>query len=111
MVASSHIFIQHIKDVLIAEIFQLNDTNFSSNELENDGKYLNKQKNLFLIACCFFLGNKVDVSTKKSFLACIKSLRVLAKFLGFVEGLPYRLDSIPSEIVVTTQVNIRQQVN
>lgn len=38
LIASTHIFIQHIKDVFVAEILQLNDTNFSSNEFENDRK-------------------------------------------------------------------------
>lgn len=37
-IASTHIFIQHIKDVFIAEILQLNDTNFGSNELECESK-------------------------------------------------------------------------
>lgn len=57
-----------------------------------------------------FKGNTVDVSTQKSFLTCVKSLRILAKFLGFLDGLPYRLDSVPSEIVLTAQINVREKV-
>lgn len=36
LVAANHIFIQHLKDVFIAEIIQLNETNFSPNELEGE---------------------------------------------------------------------------
>lgn len=91
LIASTHTFIQHIKDVFIAEILQLNDTNFNtSNELLQEN-------------------NTADLSTQKSFLRCLKSLRILAKFLGFLDGLPYRYDIAPSEIVITAQIKIRKQ--
>lgn len=84
LVASSHIFIQNVKDVLISDIIQLNDTSFTSDS-----------------------NSEIDEATRRSFCYCLKCLRVLAKFLGFLEALPYRIDSAPSEAIVGSLAKIR----
>lgn len=54
----------------------------------------------------------VDVPTKKTFVTCTKYLKVLAKFLGFVETLPYKSDATNySENLLQTHISIRQQVS
>ncbi|CAH1977785.1 unnamed protein product [Acanthoscelides obtectus] len=51
----------------------------------------------------------VDAPTKKSYLECVKRLRILAKFLGFIQALPYKSDIAYNETLLATQVKIRQQ--
>lgn len=46
LVSSSHVFVENVKDVFIAEILQLNDTNFSPNEIDGDGSQIENQQNL-----------------------------------------------------------------
>ncbi|KAJ8939318.1 hypothetical protein NQ314_011176 [Rhamnusium bicolor] len=89
--AANYVFNKHLCDTLIAEIVELNDTKFSCTDLgEAHGV--------------------VDASTRKAYLACLKSLRVLAKFLGFVESLPYKSDSLNySGNLLTSHLNVRQQ--
>lgn len=36
-VASSHVFMRHVSDLFISEIVDLNDTKFSSTDLEGEG--------------------------------------------------------------------------
>ncbi|KAJ8916530.1 hypothetical protein NQ315_000172 [Exocentrus adspersus] len=88
--AASYAFNRHLCDALIADILELNDTKFICTDLEE-------------------IDGSVDASTRKAYLACLKSLRVLAKFLGYVEALPYKSTSSLSNKVVAFQINSRKQ--
>ncbi|RZC35070.1 codanin-1, partial [Asbolus verrucosus] len=91
LVGANHCFNRHLADALIEEIVELNDTNFNINELDDKE-------------------NDVDAATKKSYYSCVKSLRLLAKFLGFIETLPYKTDcNSYSEHLLATHLKIRQQ--
>ncbi|KAJ8982233.1 hypothetical protein NQ317_013535 [Molorchus minor] len=90
MVAANHSFNKHLCDTLTADIVELNSTNFACTELNTDGE--------------------VDSSARKSYVACVKSLRVLAKFLGFVESLPYKSEQpLYSENLLNAHLLVRQQ--
>ncbi|KAF2904562.1 hypothetical protein ILUMI_01609 [Ignelater luminosus] len=91
LVAANHIFNRHLNDALISEIIDLNNTKFSSDFDDN--------------------GGSVDSSTQNAYTLCIKSLRILAKFLGFLESLPYKSDNIQlSQNVVSCQIRIRNEI-
>ncbi|VEN48881.1 unnamed protein product [Callosobruchus maculatus] len=91
VVGANHIFNKHLSDVLTSEIVELNDTKFMSTGIEHPDDA------------------DVDAQTKKSYLKCVKHLRLLAKFLGFIESIPYKSDVAYNETLLTTQVKIRQQ--
>ncbi|XP_018572391.1 codanin-1 [Anoplophora glabripennis] len=92
VIAANYLFNKHLCDALIAEIVDLNDTKFSCTDLEE-------------------IDGSVDSTTRKSYMACLKSLRILAKFLGFVESLPYKTDcSSFSEKVLNFQISLRKEV-
>ncbi|XP_044260960.1 codanin-1 [Tribolium madens] len=91
VVGANFVFNRHLADALIEEIIELNESYFSNNEEEGE--------------------NSVDLVTKKSYYSCIKSLRILAKFLGFVESLPYKSQCGGySEQLMTTHLKIRKQI-
>lgn len=92
VIAANYPFNKHLCDTLIAEIVELNDTKFSCTDLDETN-------------------GSVDPITRKSYAACLKSLRVLAKFLGFIESLPYKSDcSSFSEKVLNFQIGLRKEV-
>nr|CAH7739000.1 unnamed protein product [Callosobruchus chinensis] len=90
VVAANHIFNKHLSDMFITEIVETNDTKFMTTGIEQQDEV-------------------VDEQTKKSYLTCVKHLRLLAKFLGFLESLPYKSDLAYNETLLTAQVKIRQQ--
>lgn len=54
--------------------------------------------------------NSVDEETKQDFLTCLSAMKLLSKFLGFVNFLPY-YSSIPySEKIILEHCSIRNQV-
>lgn len=68
-------------------------------------------KNMLLFVLLCFAGTIVDAATQNSFSLCLKTLRILAKFLGFIESLPYKTETAPNESVLSTQISIRQAVS
>nr|CAI5832677.1 unnamed protein product [Callosobruchus analis] len=92
VVGANHIFNKHLSDMFISEIVEMNDTKFMTTGIEQPD------------------GADVDAQTKKSYLTCVKHLRLLAKFLGFLESLPYKSGMAYNETLLATQVKIRQQV-
>lgn len=93
IVVSSNVkFSRHLCDIFITEILELNGTSFVKLE-ESSHDFA------------------VDQETKTSYVKCVKSLRVLSKFLGFIETYPYKTDvnSIPDN-VMETQKKIREQI-
>ncbi|XP_018323573.1 codanin-1 [Agrilus planipennis] len=96
IVASNYTFYSHLKDQFISDIIELNDFKFDDYEIANDKTetYSNS-------------------SAKKSFIVCLKSLRILAKFLGFLQSFPYKNDApgniLPAK-VLKCQIEIRSQI-
>ncbi|CAH1977790.1 unnamed protein product [Acanthoscelides obtectus] len=90
VVAANHVFDKHLSDMFISEIVELNETKFMCTGIEQSDA-------------------DVDAPTKKSYLECVKRLRILAKFLGFIQALPYKSDIAYNETLLATQVKIRQQ--
>ncbi|CAH0548798.1 unnamed protein product [Brassicogethes aeneus] len=84
-----HTFNKHLGDSLITEILELNSSKFDGIDPDQD----------------------IDCTTKKSYLACLKSLRTLAKFLGFLESLPYNAEvqHFP-ENILNLQIKVRSDV-
>ncbi|XP_030754792.1 codanin-1 [Sitophilus oryzae] len=92
VVSASHCFNKHLSDILASDIIELNETKFWVADL-------NKIKD-------------VDSKTRKQYISCIKNLRLLAKFLGFIESLPYKSDSmLLSKNAFEVQLKIRSQCN
>ncbi|KAJ8956313.1 hypothetical protein NQ318_015050 [Aromia moschata] len=90
IVAGSYAFNRHLCDALITEIVELNSAGFCCTNLDDS--------------------DDVDPSIQKEYVACLRSLRVLAKFLGFVEALPYKSEgSSYAEGLLNAHVNIRKQ--
>ncbi|XP_050501574.1 codanin-1 isoform X2 [Diabrotica virgifera virgifera] len=89
VVAANHSFNIHLQDTFVSEIVELNKKKFVGLE-ESD--------------------SDVDASTRKSYDMNMRQLRVLAKFLGFVESMPYKSDvnSYP-ENLFTSLVTIREK--
>ena len=53
---------------------------------------------------------KVDERTKQNFIACLTSLRLLSKFLGYLTALPYKSESAMMDDVINSQVALRSSV-
>ena len=53
----------------------------------------------------------VDERTKQNFITCLSSLRLLAKFVGFLVSLPYRSTTSVLEDVINSQVALRRRVS
>ncbi|CAG9831361.1 unnamed protein product [Diabrotica balteata] len=89
VVAANHSFNVHLQDTFVSEIVELNKKNFDGLEESDDD---------------------VDASTRKSYDMNIRQLRVLAKFLGFIESMPYKseVNSYP-ENLSTSLVTIREK--
>ncbi|GLV38328.1 discs lost [Carabus blaptoides fortunei] len=88
---NSNTFHTHLKDCLVVEILQLDDSEFWPSEIEDTE-------------------TAVDLETRKKFITCLKSLRLLSKFLAFLESLPYRTQSAvaPPKLIMITQLELRQ---
>ncbi|XP_008194510.1 codanin-1 isoform X2 [Tribolium castaneum] len=90
VVGANFAFNRHLADAFVEEIVELNESYFGNAEEDE---------------------NSVDLVTKKSYFSCVKSLRILAKFLGFVESLPYKSEcGNYSEQLLTTHLKIRKQI-
>ncbi|XP_077285100.1 codanin-1 like protein dlt [Arctopsyche grandis] len=70
--SSNSNFREHLIDSIVEEIYKLDESGFLPSENEDSAA-------------------SVDKEAKAQYVICIKSLRVLAKFLGFLMSLPYRL--------------------
>lgn len=53
----------------------------------------------------------MDEQTQRTFITCVLSLRLLAKMLGLLVSLPYRLESGASKEIITSQIEIRSSVS
>ncbi|XP_029042321.1 codanin-1 isoform X1 [Osmia bicornis bicornis] len=89
--AFNPIFYVHLENCLVHEIMELNDTQFSSSEIEDSD-------------------TMVDEQTQENFITCLSSLQLLAKILGLVVSLPYRSESNNFKELVATQVEVRSKV-
>lgn len=58
-----------------------------------------------------FLGTSFDKQTQDRYLHLVSILRLLAKFLGFVEFMPYRYDKPHTDRVVNLHCSVRQNVS
>ncbi|KAK2584047.1 hypothetical protein KPH14_006497 [Odynerus spinipes] len=89
--AFNPIFYAHLENCLVYEIMELNKTQFIGSEIEDSETI-------------------VDEQTQNNFVTCLSSLRLLAKMLGLLVSLPYRLESGVSKEIITAQVEIRSSV-
>ncbi|KAK5638061.1 hypothetical protein RI129_012356 [Pyrocoelia pectoralis] len=91
LIAASPSFSKHFVDVIAAEIVEVN--NFPVDFLDTDEF------------------DTFGDSVRLKFVTKVKTLRILAKFLGFFETLPYRSNctQLP-EIVVSDQLEIRNKI-
>ncbi|CAE1173704.1 CDAN1 [Acanthosepion pharaonis] len=79
--ANNHVFNQHISDLLKAKILELDKYQFVSLQSVNEDN-----------------GN-ASSDIKREFKSCLLTLRLLAKFLGFLTFLPYQsINSLPEEV-------------
>ncbi|KAK7084373.1 Codanin-1 C-terminus [Halocaridina rubra] len=91
IVTASHgIFNEHLKDVLIAHILLLNEQEYIVSEQERDS-----------------LNNLVHAEARR----VVLNLRLLAKFLGYLEFLPYYSSVHLPENVLATHIEIRSKVS
>lgn len=58
----------------------------------------------------FVVDGAVDAATRNSFYQVVKSSRLLSKFLGFIESLPYKSSSIYSDHLINCHVKLRRQI-
>lgn len=182
-VAASNVFNTHLKDALIVEIMELNETNFETSDLEeadvNDVKSVNNINSVNNISSVNNMKNvndinnvsninnvnisnvnisnvninnvninnvsinnvninnvnninsidyvnsidsitsieninsvesinRVDNTTRQNYLKCIKSLRILAKFLGYIETIPYKYETVPPDKVLAAEIATRK---
>ncbi|KAI4480255.1 hypothetical protein M0804_010253 [Polistes exclamans] len=89
--AFNPIFYTHLENCLVHEIIELNKTQFTSSEIEDSETI-------------------VDEQTKHTFITCLTSLRLLAKMLGLLISLPYKLESCTNKEIITAQIEIRNSV-
>ncbi|XP_043668252.1 codanin-1 [Vespula pensylvanica] len=89
--AFNPIFYTHLENCLVHEITELNKTQFIGSEIEDSETI-------------------VDEQTQRTFITCVLSLRLLAKMLGLLVSLPYRLESGASKEIITSQIEIRSSV-
>ncbi|XP_044763026.1 codanin-1 isoform X2 [Coccinella septempunctata] len=90
--SNNPIFLRHLCNVFISEIVELNGTTFDILDTGSDE-------------------SETEFDTKKAFVSCLKSLKTLAKFLGYIESMPYKNDNTYSLELMTFQIKIRNQVN
>ncbi|KAK4877815.1 hypothetical protein RN001_010321 [Aquatica leii] len=86
LIADSYVFNKHLIDALAIEIIHLNDFPVNAEEFN------------------------ADECIKRIYLDRLKSLRVLAKFYGFLEALPYKSECNLSQEVVDCQLQIRSKI-
>ncbi|XP_076255015.1 codanin-1 like protein dlt [Rhynchophorus ferrugineus] len=92
VVASNHSFNKHLCDNLISEIIEINNATFWETDLE-------KEKD-------------VDINTRKQYVSYIKNLRILAKFLGYIESMPYKSVALNlSAQVMDIQIKVRSRIS
>ncbi|XP_033222064.1 codanin-1 isoform X2 [Belonocnema kinseyi] len=88
--AFNPMFYAHLEDCLIHEIMDLNEAQFTGSDIEDSE-------------------TMVDERTKQNFITCLSSLRILAKFTGFLVSLPYRSTTSALEEVINAQVALRKR--
>ncbi|XP_058792806.1 codanin-1 [Phymastichus coffea] len=83
-------FLKHLEDTFVHEIMELNNTQFAASDIEESE-------------------TEVDERTKQSFGICLSSLRLLAKFLGYLTSLSYiPKTSVPKKLM-TSQIALRSK--
>ncbi|XP_065345824.1 codanin-1 isoform X1 [Cloeon dipterum] len=93
VIASNCSFNSHLQDAFVCRLHALNNSKF---------KYVELQSNVF----------SAEDETKAKFLACVLSAQLVAKFLGFLQFLPYRsMFKKLSEYILLEQLTIREKVN
>jgi len=92
--AASHLFNQHLMDLLIVTITEINDKEFPLSDIEGEN-----EKDLSI----------QNQETKQEFSSCLMKVRILAKFLGFLLFQPYYGIETTSQVVVTETLKIRNR--
>ncbi|CAG5103097.1 Similar to Cdan1: Codanin-1 (Mus musculus) [Cotesia congregata] len=78
-----------LQNCFVQEIIELNETQFACSDIDTKE-------------------NSVDESTKQNYIICLSSLRVMAKFLGFIISLPFRSEVKTLESI-NTQIALRSR--
>ncbi|KAL1502555.1 hypothetical protein ABEB36_007680 [Hypothenemus hampei] len=89
-VSANYIFCRHLCDCLISSIIELNNTQISGDDLHERE-------------------NTVDLNARKLYTNCVRNLRLLAKFLGFIESLPYKTNN--NDKLIDIQMEMRQEIH
>ncbi|XP_046383460.1 codanin-1 [Ischnura elegans] len=87
---ANHMFNEHLKDGLVSDILNLNDSQFMASELEDQ--------------------DKVDDDTRCEYIKCVLNMQLLAKFLGFLVFLPYQSESRLPENIMLSYCTLRNKV-
>lgn len=108
VIASNYSFNRHLCDCFIFDIIDLNEMKFSGTDLEEEGR---SGLEVAFWVNYVFIGEELDPNTLKLYVNCLRDLRILAKFLGFLESLPYKSD-IPNlqGNVLELQIEVRSKV-
>lgn len=113
-------FLSHLKDTLVTEILAINSCQFDvdydvseceanmSNMSQNSGNSVRTRYNSGNISRDSILDLSESEKCQAQFDTSLVTLRVLAKFLGFVESLPYRCDGL-TETLVESAASVRRQ--
>ncbi|XP_066149052.1 codanin-1 [Euwallacea fornicatus] len=92
VISSNYGFTVNLRDCFIATIIELNDRKFYVDEIDER-----------------IAGDELD--TRRMYINCINELRILAKFLGFLESLPFKSDPpITNGNVIEYQIDIRKKI-
>ncbi|XP_066026194.1 codanin-1-like [Pocillopora verrucosa] len=93
--AASHSFNQHLMDLLIVKITEINNKEFPLSDIkEGSDKDLSIQ----------------NQEVQQDFSSCLLKIRILAKFLGFLIFQPYHGTETSSQTIVTETLKLRNRI-
>ena len=106
LACKSHKFIQHLKDSLIVEIQRLDALPFEIGQEDTWGSGIGKLDDS---SGKLEVGREVGEELAEQYHDTMVTLRILAKFLGFLEALPYSTE--PTEPLTEELAEVRNHLN
>ena len=108
----NHVFITHLKNNLVTSINGLNEKMF---EIKTDHDFgYNSKLGFFVVKSNnaeYLFAEVFEETDDEDLYRTILSLRILAKFLGYLEAMPYQSkSSMDTEKVTQAQFNLRKKV-
>ncbi|XP_041351384.1 codanin-1-like [Gigantopelta aegis] len=92
MAASSASFIQHLSNTLISKVTELNDQEFCHSTEKHEGSLIVEGE-----------------QDREMFEACLLTLRLVGKFLGFITFLPYLTTDLLPDVALTDYLALRNK--